>query len=195
MGKYKEIHANLDIPLEYINHAYLVWLKNLVGIYKDSTYDILLKKLYDIIFIWLVPNDDNRAADGRYLRERFVEDQGYDDEVHSYLNVPEATFLEVLIGIAEHMHVLADLQEDDELFFWELLENIGLTRFSDDVYHEMGGSIEVERIVYGVMTRDYGRNGVGGLFPLRTTSKDQRTVELWYQMHAYLEEKFNWGFW
>lgn len=195
MGKFKEIHANLDISMAYVEEDYLRWLKSLVGIYQDSTYDILLKELHTIIYFWLIPNDDNRAVDGRVFRERFVDDQGYDDEVLAYLNVPEATFLEVLIGIAEHMHNIADLQEDEELFFWELIENIGLIKFSDDVYFENGGHAEVERIVEKVLTRDYGRNGVGSLFPLREAKKDLRTVEIWYQMHAYLEEKYCWGSW
>jgi hypothetical protein len=36
--------------------------------------------------------------------------------------------------------------------------------------------------------RTYSKLGKGGLFPLRSSAYDQRKVELWYQMAAFMTE-------
>jgi hypothetical protein len=36
--------------------------------------------------------------------------------------------------------------------------------------------------------RNYDRKGVGGIFPLYRSRRDQRRVELWYQFNEYIEE-------
>ena len=36
--------------------------------------------------------------------------------------------------------------------------------------------------------RSYAFDGYGGLFPLRKPHQDQRNIEIWYQMQAYLME-------
>ena len=40
----------------------------------------------------------------------------------------------------------------------------------------------------GFINRQYEANGEGGLFPLKGVCEDQREVEIWYQMNAYLYE-------
>jgi hypothetical protein len=42
----------------------------------------------------------------------------------------------------------------------------------------------MERCVW----RTYEPNGVGGFFPLENPNEDQREVELWYQMSAYVDD-------
>jgi hypothetical protein len=34
-------------------------------------------------------------------------------------------------------------------------------------------------------------NGTGGLFPLKMPKVNQRRVEIWYQMSAFIEENFD----
>ena len=38
--------------------------------------------------------------------------------------------------------------------------------------------------------RRYKRSGEGGLFPLKNAAKDQRKVEIWYQLSSYLLENY-----
>jgi hypothetical protein len=39
------------------------------------------------------------------------------------------------------------------------------------------------------VNREYDPDGRGGLFPLDGTHANQREVELWYQMQAYIIER------
>jgi hypothetical protein len=66
-----------------------------------------------------------------------------------------------------------------------LLENIGLDSFTDNRYEEG----YVDEVVQRVVFRKYARNGHGGLFPLRHADEDQRDIEIWYQLSAYLLEE------
>jgi hypothetical protein len=45
----------------------------------------------------------------------------------------------------------------------------------------------VDEILERVIGRTYRPDGRGGFFPLRYAEKDQREVELWYQLNAYVE--------
>lgn len=193
MGKFKEAHLVGYTSKEHLHDIYWRWLCELVGATTpyDDSYFILLKKLYNFPFEWHVPNDDNRISEGLRIREAFVDDHDLGDKELDILNEHRCSFLEVIISLAIHMDdLLTDFDAMPEVgsYFWELLENVGLTRFTDDEFYYKGGNFEVSRIILNILTRDYGRNGEGGLFPLRETSQDQRKVELWYQMHAYLEE-------
>jgi hypothetical protein len=100
-----------------------------------------------------------------------------------------ASILEVLIGLA--IRCCETLADDDnnmriDQWFWLLMSNCGLNRFTDDRYSSLDTDEIVDRIVY----RRYERNGVGGLFPLKRARRDQRKVELWYQMSYYLVENY-----
>ena len=50
------------------------------------------------------------------------------------------------------------------------------------------GHDEVVDVAESVMIRDYDFNGVGGLFPLMTATRDQRDVELIYQLNLHVLE-------
>ena len=41
-----------------------------------------------------------------------------------------------------------------------------------------------------MLAREYSDNGHGGLFPLKNPKKDQRKVEIWYQMTEYINENY-----
>jgi hypothetical protein len=91
--------------------------------------------------------------------------------------------LELLIGLSRRLSFVADGEPFD--WFWQLMENLGLEKYNDNtVIPEK----EVDGILDEVIWRTYKRNGSGGLFPLRKATEDQRDVELWYQLSAYLLE-------
>ena len=54
----------------------------------------------------------------------------------------------------------------------------------DNNYSEL----RVEEAIYRFMNRDYDSNGRGGLFIVNNPRQDLREVEIWYQMHWYLNE-------
>jgi hypothetical protein len=170
---------------EYLDDLYLSWLYSQVGDVKERnqalTYWNLLRQMHSIEFIWLVPNDDNRLQDGRQLRFEFMSEQGV-QKVPDWLD-RGCSFLEMLVGLSRRLAFEAD--GHPSTWFWHLISNLGLQTCTDQFPYDQD---EVNERINRVIWRTYDRNGNGGLFPLRRARKDQRNVEIWYQMSAYLLE-------
>jgi hypothetical protein len=168
---------------EVLDDPYFIWLYSQVGDIKDRnrsrTYWNLLAQLHSIEFVWLVPNDDNRAEDGRALREEWANEYGI--SLTSSSRSRGCSFFEMLIALSRRAAFEADGHA--ETWFWHFINNLGLSKYTDRYpYNEA----EVDARIHTVNYREYDRNGRGGLFPMRYAYKDQRHVEIWYQMNAYL---------
>lgn len=169
-----------------LDELYFTWLYGQVGSITNRnpsrSYWKVLKQLHTKPFVWFVPNDDNRAEDGRNLRIDFL---NYEDirRVEPGWMELECSMLELMIGLSRRLA----FEDDGEprAWFWRLMENLGLERYNDNT---LVPEKEIDNILDDVIWRTYRRNGRGGLFPLRRSHEDQREVELWYQMHAYLLE-------
>lgn len=166
---------------EPLEELYFKWLYGQVGSTKRKTHWNLLRQLHTKEFVWVVPNDDNRLEDGRDLRHEFCEDEDLaaSDEWMHY----GCSMLEMLVALSRRLQF-----EDDKPareWFWELMFNLNLVEFTDD--HELPKQ-EIDEILDEVIWRTYQENGQGGLFPLKWPEEDQRDVEIWYQLSAYLQE-------
>lgn len=137
--------------------------------------------LNTIKFRPLIPNDDNRVEDGLTLREHYCQEtnQSYDCMMEN-----PCTVFEMLIALAEKIEDIMRTPGEDQTakWFWEMIDNLGL--------RGVDNPIKCRRMVQNFIDRDYSENGKGGLFPLKSPPKDQRVVEIWYQMMAYLQEKY-----
>ena len=80
-----------------------------------------------------------------------------------------------------------------EFYFWRLICNLGLIKCTDDRWVNMNGEFFVDDAVYRVNERCFCADGDGGLFPLRHYERDQRGIEIWYQMQAWLMENSDVG--
>lgn len=144
----------------------------------------LLHILYTKEFVWLVPNDDNRVEDGRDLRYDFFEFEGL--KVHGsdkhWLDLG-CSVLEMMIALAKRFAFEAGGSYKDR--FWEMMQNLGLGGLNDSVEFS---EAEVDEILDRLIWRTYEYNGSGGLFPLIRPERDQRKVELWYQLSSYVLE-------
>jgi hypothetical protein len=169
-----------------LDELYLGWLYRNIGdpdIARPArTFWNLANHLYTKEFVWFIPNDDNRIEDGRYLREEFIEDLGLDDVDPDWIGLG-CSMLELLIGLSRRLSFLDEGEPSD--WFWHLIDNLGL-RFSDRGKFPVG---LVEEVLNTVIWRTYKRNGSGGLFPLKHADRDQRDVEIWFQMSSYLLER------
>lgn len=172
---------------------YFEWLCSIIDVnMEDRTYWFLAGTLHKKEYYWSVPNDDNREVDGLRLRDEFdiVSDERFDlRDLHSQ----PCTMLEVLIGLARRMADLtAELCDPDHTreWFWVIIRNLDLEKFTDDEYFDYGGTPRVNFLLDQVLGRTFKRSGKGGLFPLKYPKKDQRKVEIWYQMCAYLLEGY-----
>ena len=171
-----------------IRYEYLKWLYDWVS---GENYWALFRHLHRTPFRWTVPNDDNRAMDGIALRDRFEYEEHY-----TYVGYAEdeCSVLELLVGMASRINdIMIGIEEEDQTprWFWEIVSNLFLHNFTDDNFFNGGGRDEISDILDMFMDRTYTFNGEGGLFPLKNTDVDQREVELWYQMSAYLDENFD----
>jgi len=171
---------------EPLDDLYLTWLYSQIGSIKlkqpSRTYWSLFRQLYTKEFVWIIPNDDNRIEDGRDLRFKFRDDEGLDDIDPEWMELG-CSMLEMLIALSQRLSF--EGEGKSRRWFWHLIENLNLNIYNDK--HGVPFE-EVNAILDRVIWRTYNRDGSGGLFPLRRAARDQRKIEIWYQMSAYLLE-------
>lgn len=166
-----------------LDDEYLTWLYGQVLEVKtrksSRTFWNLFRQLFSIEFVWFVPNDDNRAEDGRELRCEWAANTK--TEVDSNWLSLGCSFLELLIGLSRRLAFETD--GDAPSWFWHLINNLGLLGHHDRSNFKIQ---DVDDITSRVIWRTYDKSGHGGLFPLQHTGNDQRQVEIWYQLSEYL---------
>lgn len=152
---------------------------------KDTSYWKLMNCLHNIEFRYSIPNDKNRAEDGKALRYRFAvlnDCEGAED----YLEGP-CSILEMIIALAIRCEesIMDDLAYGDRTsqWFWEMIVSLGLGSMTDDRFDRRF----VEDIILDFMNRDYAPNGKGGLFTIRNCEYDMRDLEIWSQLNKYLK--------
>lgn len=192
--KHKRYHGE---P-EEVMQDYFFWLCDYIGangeevIGQEKPYICLMEFLHNKTFVAFVHYDENRISDGEVLRKDFKETSLYLPEDYECLDRP-CTVLEVLVALARKMDDILnwDTSKDQTpLYFWEFIQNLGLDRADDDVFYMPTNLIYVEEIIDQFVRRKYASDGRGGLFPLKHAKEDQREVEIWYQMAAYIQENY-----
>ena len=173
-----------------LDDLYLEWLYRQVAVAANPnparSYWKLLRLLYVRQFEWTVSNDDNRAADGRYLRHEFLESTGYilDSAGQDWFNL-ESSMLEMLLALSRRAAFQSEILAG--AWFWHLMGNLGFRDYNDKNFG-LSEEREVEEVLSRVINRTYHSDGQGGLFPLNSPTRDQRTVELWDQLSTYLQQ-------
>ena len=161
-----------------LDGLYFEWLCRLVNSH-SSNHDNLLKILFHKEFVWFVANDDNRAVDGKELREEFLQAENLEG-TQDFRDIG-CSMLELLIGLARRLSFEAE--GDPARWFWFLMKNISLYGYTDNRRLPLD---RIDEILDRVIWRTYNPDGIGGLFPRVNPEQDQREVELWYQMSGYL---------
>ena len=176
-----------------IKDAYFDWLCRRIIRKKDQEeLEGFLWELYSIEFRTFVPHDENRAADGLELRNAFLNESTESADLALILG--PCTVLEMLVALAERMDfILFDPNKGDrsQEWFWTLINNLKLQKYAVDEQSAARKRRFNRVVIKKLIDRTYLENGEGGLFPLRFTRKDQRKVEIWYQMMDYISENFD----
>jgi hypothetical protein len=161
------------------DRKYFEWLVSQIDIPvgNPNTYNDLFAKMHGQEFFWTVPNDDNRVGDGAALRDEFLNGRSH------YFGYG-VSILEVLIALSRRLEFIAAGKASD--WAWQLLENLRLNKASDPLTGKKADN--ADDILYALVWRTYSRDGQGGFFPLVSAKEDQRKVEVWYQMNAYVIE-------
>lgn len=172
-------------------HDYYIWLCDLVnanGPEHEGQYSLLLKTLHETEFVWSIANDDNRAIDGKELRERYADETGQ-ELTERERDIP-CSVLEMLIALSFRCErdIMGEPGEDlPDRWFWIMIKNLKLDICTDDCFDR----IYVDQQIDLWLMRQYKRNGVGGLFPLLRPDRDQRKVEIWFQLCSYINENYS----
>lgn len=172
-----------------MTNSYFDFLCNLVG--RKYEYSRLLGHLHRVEFYSLVPNDDNRGADGEQLRNNYIDEVGPTGAPS--LPPGPCTVLEMLIGVANRLEfelLGGRYERPAREWFWVLIDNLELDWCDNVAYSARETTEEVDGKVRDLLERQYDTNGEGGLFPLHHAQKDQRRVEIWYQMSAWVIENY-----
>ena len=169
--------------------SYLDWLAFIAipdGERRES-YQNLILALYNEEFYWSVEHDENRADEGEYLRLIFENETGeYCD------NYSPCSVLEMLVALAIRWEneLMYDPDEGDRtsVWFWEMIENLGLDSLDNYRFDIDEFSIIMDRF----MGRTYDSDGYGGLFYIEDFDYDMRKIELWYQLNYYVKSHYEW---
>lgn len=171
-----------------VDEIYFQWLTDRVdfdfGKSNGATYIGLMGQLHTKEFVWVVPNDDNRLEDAMELRHRFLNETGITKPGDLLLGVPPLSVLEVILGLSLRCAFNGGGYPPN--WAWRLIENLDLHNMSDPISSSKAEKIDdiLETLIY----RNYEPDGTGGFFPLTRPIDDQRKIEIWYQMNAYLDE-------
>ena len=160
-----------------VSESYFDWLVKRVWDGPGSTYRALLTLLYDTEFIPIHTDDFGRESDGLALRSTYLD--GYHKEHDTGCSI-----LEALIALSDRLSFLTD--DTPSFWFWLMLENLEL---SDYVYMSEADLSDALEKLDNFVWRNYGRDGRGGIFPLRFLPNNQKKYGLWYQFCAYYEER------
>ena len=168
---------------------YEQFLNDYIGIGGDPDHSyyilagVLNKTMFDVRNT-TVTRDINRIRDALGLRARYFDVDPEEDR---------CTMYELLISLAIRICTIIEYPESPRYWFFKMISNLwggDYTELSDEEIHD--GPIDrkkaLEHKLNNFVLRKYNKDGTGGLFPLKKPKKDQRKVEIWYQMQAYLIE-------
>lgn len=165
--------------VDSLEYKYLEWMIKQIRPDNDRSYHDLFARIHDKEFVWLIPNDDNRIADGFDIRHEY-----FRRFKRPHMLSQGCSVLEVILGLSRRLSFAVDGKAKD--WAWVLVKNLEL--------HKMAGHIggrraeRIDEVLEALIWRTYAPDGVGGFFPLAWPEQDQRKVEIWYQMCAYIDE-------
>lgn len=179
------------MTVDDIRNDYYEWLVSKIEDgrhFEPYTFNKLLMRLHGIEFVWSVPMDSNRAANGRNLRWRYSLAKVPPElrsAVLADLDGP-CSVLEMMVALA--IHCEEDIMDDPKYgnrtaqWFWGMIGNLGLGTMTDDRFDKHRVDIAIERL----LKREYLPNGKGGLFTVKNSPRDMRDIEILWQLHYYL---------
>lgn len=165
---------------------YLIWIG---GLQKFRQYGRLFEILHNIQFTYILDRDNNRNEDGNDLREDYLIPDCFDKEADKYFYGHWVSVLEMLLALAIRVddEFIGDPSEEHpEDFLMEMINNLGLGVYRGEKYREN----DVIKIVQKWMNRKFDKGGYGSPFPLKYSCEDQRKIEIWDQMIAYIGENY-----
>ena len=154
-------------------------------------YERILYVLDSTPFIWSIERDANRANMGLELKDDWFTSlssiKEREDVYLSGFSLTVASVFDVIYSLARSIdEILYDPNGNNTLkYLEELILNL-YKSYDMDIFDADITDDSLQIPIFRFIDREYKYNGVGGLFPLDNPVDDQRDVELWYQMQAYI---------
>lgn len=180
--------------VEHYRGSYFDWLCSLVNL-KPGTFDILLHELFSIPFKWKRKLDIDRSEEVYVLRGEYLTEEGT-IEYQELMQIPPSVF-EVLICLSKSMDEILEsdsVGDRTRIWFWELIDNLGLSAFPDASFVEVfGEDLNRLNVIHDIcdrwLERQFEKDGSGSPFPLENPYEDQRCIDIMDQLQAYVMEK------
>lgn len=139
-------------------------------------------------FIYTMDMDANRAEDGIELRYKFAREVGlYDGQIRASFGDEPCSIFEMMVALADRCEtqIMSNDIYGDRTWYWfrYMLRSLGLNRETNDTFSVGRAEIIIDQF----LDHKYDRDGRGSLFYVPGTKKDMRKLDIWYQMHAFLE--------
>lgn len=164
---------------------YFVYLLRKSRLNKFTQYRSVFYDMHWINFTYQMERDENRAADGISLRNGYSKIDTAPETIQIVFYDRPCSVFEMMIGLAvrvDNEYIGDPSEEHPEFFFMEMFKNLGLDRIDD------ADSEKTYDVLLTWMNRDFNWDGQGSPFPLTRDLRDQRTLEIWDQMNAYISE-------
>lgn len=180
-----------DIEEDRIVNEYFNWLIDRVdvniGNNPEKSYAMLMRTLHKKDFYWLIELDSNRAVDGTGLREVFADEFGIRD-IQCLMR--PCSILEMMVALSARIErdLMSDSWDDNSpKWFWDMIKNLGLDIYSDKYFDYE----TVDYILDNWLSRYFSKNGIGSPFPVKSSRRDMRNIQIWSMMQAYYIEKYD----
>ncbi len=175
-------------PMGKMQERYIDWMLGLIGSsLRETEYSQLIWLLYGTDFRCSMGQDVYRIEDGFELRRQFSEWYPAARRIRSFWK-KRCSVLELMIALAKRCeeNIMEDPVYGDRTgqWFFEMLKSLGLDGMTDDAFDGEEAADILERF----LDREYGSNGAGGLFTVRSGRWDMRRTDIWYQMMHWLTE-------
>lgn len=174
-----------------ILNAYFEWLSDIVCEARfggEVSFRKLIMHLHNTDFRYIIPNDENRAREGKNLRHRFAVTQMPEIPEYQILDIlaGPCSVLEMMVALAIHAeeHIMDNPQIGNRTgqWFWSMVVSLGLGGQTDNRFDRRF----VDNVLERFLDRKYSPNGQGGLFMIRNCNRDLRKVEIFHQLCWYL---------
>ncbi len=175
MGAIHDIYTNATC----LNDTrYFTWLGGKVGL-GPANYSKLMEVLGKTEFSWRLPLDENRAFDGLKLRN------DYNKPLSKEITELGCSIFEMLVGLS--VRVERDItgtpgDEHPEKWFWQMLENLGISDQNDDDFDMNYVSKKLINWMFG--------SGKDSIFKFNSNDINYKNMQIWDQMTAYLNENY-----
>lgn len=176
---------------ELYRSDYLEWMCQLVSdkTFKSINYSRLLNHLNRVEFVYCMPLDGNRAADGVDIRYRYEDECGEaaDPVMVAFFGEYSCSVMEMMVALAlrceENIMSNQEFGDRTGLWFWSMISSLGLANMADRTFDEC----YVNEVLSKWMNRDHAPTGEGSLFAIPNSDYDLRTIEIWGQLNWYLK--------